>query len=835
MAKVIINAYFSGTNQRVSEKDYFMHYLANADQGKDLSPPKSGKPLTNGNKENAYKFAFDGVQFSAPPSNILTKIFRVIVGTIFGYGMEQHCRDVDKKVRELIAQGHDVTVNSYGLSRGGEEAKMLVNMVRDIPKTKLTTNFVLVDPVPGNSIWVTKLLDFFGWNRANRGIDLRGSENLNKVLCLYTHEVINPLAFHAPTVATYPEGCIVEEEVVRGCHSGAAQLNIDSLIPAFRCKKFMEDCGAEFNDMSKTTIAGIPFSIGKETNATVLKAYQETYAKPHWRNFVYVDLLETDNDAYKKCLRWRWLAKPLPIVINRNNRYEVHEFINNQWIVSKIENTGNVLNNFFCNKEEFTLEKQMNFLNAFSIKNGNKRLDEEIYNLLNFSEENKTTTRYTHSEQHIQIEARLGKNNQMQYLNKYHKYYATNNAEHDDEQRKQALADIDENDCRLVMRKGFFYGLRKRAREFAERHPYITSTVKWLLIGAAAVGIIYLTGGLALIPAIIIKALGAYVIPTLIPLVSLALSMIWDVLKPLRDSIAERSSLASTQESLWRKFVNFFKGSGISHLFKPTEAPHLLGREITDDLNFLGHVIEGKKGIMPHIRRSSFVTGIIDTFKVFTGDHYDYALTGQGRKGLLDVLLFPVVARRLIGFAANPKRHPITRLLAGLIGGLLEIPRIVLAVALTVAVSPIVGIVHAATKKTADALKGRALEVQVEKFDGDENKFSSKPETLGTLTNNKLEGIEEVDPVAMENMIENKKENNSNEKNEDNDKRNIEIEDQPIQYKEYKFYREKNKTVYFRIPKVEDNNKDKEQKAFDDLNVGYKKPSLYNSSSENAE
>ncbi|MCE3237852.1 MAG: hypothetical protein K0R24_833 [Gammaproteobacteria bacterium] len=139
-------------------------------------------------------------------------------------------------------------------------------------------------------------------------------------------------------------------------------------------------------------------------------------------------------------------------------------------------------------------------------------------------------------------------------------------------------------------------------------------------------------------------------------------------------------------------FKNWLKKSGIKYSL--ARGRSFQGQEMIDSLDPLDRVIEHPKYRLARIYRDDIWTGIIDTYHVLLGNHYDLYLTGGGRKGVLDLLIFPVISRRLIGFAYANEYHISLSLFAGIIGYVLEIPRGLLAISLTLALSPVVAFVH---------------------------------------------------------------------------------------------------------------------------------------------
>ncbi|MBA2648448.1 MAG: hypothetical protein H0U75_02410 [Legionella sp.] len=113
--------------------------------------------------------------------------------------------------------------------------------------------------------------------------------------------------------------------------------------------------------------------------------------------------------------------------------------------------------------------------------------------------------------------------------------------------------------------------------------------------------------------------------------------------------------------------------------------------ELHDSINPFDEIIEHSEYPLARIYRQEFFDGIIDTYDVFMGEHYNLK---KGRKGILDLLIFPLFARLLIIEALNTRQYKLIRIIAAIIGAPLEIARGVLGVALTLVVSPLVAVVH---------------------------------------------------------------------------------------------------------------------------------------------
>jgi hypothetical protein len=143
------------------------------------------------------------------------------------------------------------------------------------------------------------------------------------------------------------------------------------------------------------------------------------------------------------------------------------------------------------------------------------------------------------------------------------------------------------------------------------------------------------------------------------------------------------------------RFKNWLKKSGIKHVRMAGRFP-FEGQEMIDSLNPLEEVIEHSQYPMARIYRESLWTGIKDTFNVLVGNHHDMERRGKSRKGVLDLLIFPVIGRRLMGFTNyNLEDHMFLSLMVGIIGIIFEMSRIMLGGLLTLALTPIVAIVHA--------------------------------------------------------------------------------------------------------------------------------------------
>jgi hypothetical protein len=124
-----------------------------------------------------------------------------------------------------------------------------------------------------------------------------------------------------------------------------------------------------------------------------------------------------------------------------------------------------------------------------------------------------------------------------------------------------------------------------------------------------------------------------------------------------------------------------------------------------DSWNPLDAFIETYEYPLARIYRDGFWAGIADTYSFFVGNHYDYFTTGKRCKGILDILIFPLLSQWLMGLTSNANHNTLLRIIAGIPAVLLEIPRGLLGGLLTVIASPIVAIVHAVIANKARQLK----------------------------------------------------------------------------------------------------------------------------------
>jgi hypothetical protein len=220
----------------------------------------------------------------------------IFLGGLFGVGLEGQAREVMRQIQDLNQLGKKVILNCYGHSRGAIAALLLAKMLGKLSVSQVEINLALLDPVPGNLPFTTKI-DFLDFTLTNQVLNLSDCQNLRKVLCLYPYKPLFYFAGHAPVISIYPKGCVVEEDVILGCHSQAQFQYIEpenilfssaSFIGYSRILNFLKACGSkyEFKDIVSYSII-IPTSIYSDKIIVMPIAENETeilkdiYQKAH--------------------------------------------------------------------------------------------------------------------------------------------------------------------------------------------------------------------------------------------------------------------------------------------------------------------------------------------------------------------------------------------------------------------------------------------------------------------------------------------------------------------------------------------------------------------------
>ena len=208
-------------------------------------------------------------------------------GAIFGTGLDEQCQQVITVVESEIMQGHKVTLNVFGFSRGAIAALLLAKQLGEISRSLLEINLALLDPVPGNLI-TTAQLDILNITLANKTMDLTDANSVKDVLTLYPHKPLRTLAVHAPLMTKYSPGTHLTEEVVPGCHANAQRQDIAIVdgLPQFTFNpkgnfvtfanvfSFMKKHGSRFKKIGKVTIPDMPeFAGSLDDESALLDVY----------------------------------------------------------------------------------------------------------------------------------------------------------------------------------------------------------------------------------------------------------------------------------------------------------------------------------------------------------------------------------------------------------------------------------------------------------------------------------------------------------------------------------------------------------------------------------
>ena len=175
-------------------------------------------------------------------------------GTLWGTGLDIQCQKVISQVQKELGDGHEVSLNVYGHSRGGIAALMLAKQLGQLDPAQLSVNLAMLDPVPGNFI-STSSSDFFNISLANKTMDLSDCKTLKSVLSLYPFTPLPDIACHAPLFPTYPKQAQVDVDVTFGCHAGAEQIySPDCSLVAKRFYDFLRSKGTQFYEAELSKI-----------------------------------------------------------------------------------------------------------------------------------------------------------------------------------------------------------------------------------------------------------------------------------------------------------------------------------------------------------------------------------------------------------------------------------------------------------------------------------------------------------------------------------------------------------------------------------------------------
>jgi hypothetical protein len=702
--KVVLTAYFSGDGHEIHKQDFLVSLLMHH---------------TQADNETSFKIGFDGVG-----------ITNGFMGGVFASGLEDQCFEVIRQVQRLLDAGKKVIVNCCAHSHGAIGALFLAKFLGTISSEYLETNLVLADPVPGNLI-TSATTDVLGLTTANKAKDLRHSQNLKSVLCIYPYQPVTGFnfetslvaVFHAPLFADYPEKCQVTEEVVPGCHALAQSLsayenqytfNSAPFVSFVLMKEFLEKNGTHLDFADKAFFMS------------------DNYYEPY---LLYTDNIEAiDINTQINALQTQgyFPAKKTAIYLIDNNENLYHVFIKNGKIrdqekihpkPEKAEGIQTTITMFYEQypdiKNGMPFKLSTDIIQKILDNTGHqpgrikpaqfREVALECYHNYPLP----PSERACHSNRDVTIVS----TGDGKYVNRDHKRLAS--IIHEIASKPEVipieydLASYDNTDCSLKVETGFFAPIKR----FIRKHPVLVAIVTWLIIAAIIATTLYFTGGLGAIPLVggLLVVYGPVIIPILTPFIAVVASAIWNIIiKPICSNLfIETSSLSKKDDSLLQTLINWFKSSGIVNSWAEPKRPSLQGQEIVDDLNPLAAVVENPKHWLARIYRESVWRGIADTYHVLVGDHYDLALNGKGRKGILDILLFPSIGRRLMGFAFNPQHDRYFRIIAAIPAFLLEIPRGIIGGLGTLALSPAVAVVHVVTYFKASKLKETAGNLQI--------------------------------------------------------------------------------------------------------------------------
>lgn len=245
-SSVVLSVFFEGTANRLrpptTQVGLFFEQCDALDVT-DLMPD-------NTDGVHNFKMGFDGCG-----------VVSGLAGTIWAFGLSDQCKRAVSRVQDLLqhkgAPHRLLIINALGLSRGGIAALMLAQALSKVEGdllSRVSLNLCLFDPVPGNLITTSKMLDPFGMTMANIAVDVSHcGAFLRRCLAIYPYEALPDLAFHAPVLPNLPPSCVLEEDATLGCHQGAfyapgrvrpgGNLYASCLLSYLRVSSFLSRCG----------------------------------------------------------------------------------------------------------------------------------------------------------------------------------------------------------------------------------------------------------------------------------------------------------------------------------------------------------------------------------------------------------------------------------------------------------------------------------------------------------------------------------------------------------------------------------------------------------------
>lgn len=209
-----------------------------------------------------------------------------VAGALFGVGIESRVNDLATKVKRVVGNGENVTLNIVGSGQGGVAACRLVQALEGVSHRKLSTHLALHNPVTLNSSRST-WLDFFRWTWANKVLDLQHCKHLKAAKTFYSNSLLMNFLLLTPFIPAFPKGCNVSQEALPGYNTEAQRSQKNSHSFALSDKTyvvfnqlhaFLWGHGTKFDSSLKNKIAINGNAIGKfDPNADNTPQLKESY------------------------------------------------------------------------------------------------------------------------------------------------------------------------------------------------------------------------------------------------------------------------------------------------------------------------------------------------------------------------------------------------------------------------------------------------------------------------------------------------------------------------------------------------------------------------------
>ena len=204
--------------------------------------------------QNAFKMGFGGISTT-----------QGIRGLCCAVGLADQVASVVERVRTLLQHHWHLAVTVVGASRGAVAGLMLARALEeaDLGEGRIALHLCLIDPVPGNLIWVSRLLSPCKMTVTAACLDVSGCTCLRSVLALYPCEPLADCACHAPVLPSYPASCDVEEDATLGLHTdvvataaGDSWTRHDRLLAYTRVRRFLVARGVELRNAYNPAFGG---------------------------------------------------------------------------------------------------------------------------------------------------------------------------------------------------------------------------------------------------------------------------------------------------------------------------------------------------------------------------------------------------------------------------------------------------------------------------------------------------------------------------------------------------------------------------------------------------